>query len=532
MRVAPEHTRNLISAAVLAAISAIAAALILSYGSGLTFLRDEWIFLLYRDGSNLDTYLASHAGHLVAIPAAIYLFLFKAVGPDSYVWWRILGVVVYIASAWLVFALARPRLGGPAAIAPALVILFLGSSWLNILWPFQMAFTGAVVFGLLALLALDMKSRAGDIAACAALVIAVGWSGVAVPFLAAAAAGLVVRRRVGAAWWAVAAPVALIAAWNLRYGVDRPDYAANLPDVPSYALHMLAAIPMGLFGTSQGVGIVLAIAGIGLAAWGLWTVRQSSPLAWEAAAGLLAFVAVTALSRAQDDDPGSNRYIYVSVVFALLLAAGVAPRGVKGNLPTAALLVVAVLTLPHNLGEMKTGRSDLRYTSGIVKAELGAVEISRGTVDPAYSPEMVEFYAVPAGLYLAAIDRYADSPADTPAQITAAREEERRDADNVLVEALPVALRPAPASAARSCRGREVTDGALLPRRGVVITAGAAGPAVAGVRRFADAFTKVGTVPSGASRLLAPPRDLAPSVPWHLGLSEPGAVACPAPVAP
>src|SRR3954447_2045223 len=95
---------------ILAGFSALAAALVLSYGSGLTFLRDEWTFLLYRDGSTVDSILSSHAGHLVAFPATIYLFLFKAVGPDSYVWWRILGLAIYVGTAWLLYLISRPRL--------------------------------------------------------------------------------------------------------------------------------------------------------------------------------------------------------------------------------------------------------------------------------------------------------------------------------------------------------------------------------------------------------------------------------------
>lgn len=521
-----ERLRGASSWLTLALISAVFAALVLSYGSGLTFLRDEWIFLLYRDGSSLDTYLASHAGHLVAIPAAIYLFLFKAVGPDSYVWWRILGTVVYLASAWLVYILCRPRLGAFAALGPALVLLFLGSSWLNILWPFQMAFTGAVVFGLLALLALDLGDRRGDAAACGALIVAIGWSGVAVPFVAAAAAGVVVRQRARRAWWVVVPAIVLLGAWNLHYGVDRPDYAANLRHVPEYALHMLGAVPMGLFGVSLNLGMALAIAGIAVAAWGLWTVRRSSPLAWEAAAGLLAFVVLTALSRAQDDDPATNRYIYVSVVFALLLAAGVAPRSTQKAIPTIAVLAISVLTLPHNLGLLKDGRSDLRYTSGIAKAELGAVEISRQTVDPAYTPELVEFYGVPAALYLRAIDRYADSPADSPEQIASASELDRYRADKVLVQALPVKLLPAGTAAVR-CPGREVRSGHEIPPGGVVIAAGPNSPAKVGARRFADAYIHVGAVPPGQVRILRPPADLASSVRWHMSLRGAGAGACP-----
>ena len=126
---------------VLLAAMAVASVLILHEERALTFFRDEWIFLLYRDGHDLGNLLASHAGHLVLWPAIFYVGMFKAVGPDSYEWWLLAALALHLVVAGLLYAVAKPRIGPVAALAPPIVVLFLGSSSLDLMWPFQMQFT-------------------------------------------------------------------------------------------------------------------------------------------------------------------------------------------------------------------------------------------------------------------------------------------------------------------------------------------------------------------------------------------------------
>jgi hypothetical protein len=67
----------------LAALMAIAAALILCLGRGMTFYRDEWTFVIYRDGHDLTNFISSYTGHLLLWPTAVYLFLFTRSGSTT-----------------------------------------------------------------------------------------------------------------------------------------------------------------------------------------------------------------------------------------------------------------------------------------------------------------------------------------------------------------------------------------------------------------------------------------------------------------
>ena len=58
----------------------------------------------------------------------------------------------------------------------AALLLFLGPAWSDLLWPFELAFVGSVLFGLAMLLALDRDDARGDVAACAFLAISLGFS--------------------------------------------------------------------------------------------------------------------------------------------------------------------------------------------------------------------------------------------------------------------------------------------------------------------------------------------------------------------
>jgi hypothetical protein len=504
---------------VLLAAMAAASLLIVHEERGLTFFRDEWIFLLYRDGHDLENLLSSHAGHLVLWPAIFYVGMFKAVGPDSYGWWLAAALAIHLIVAGLLYMVARPRIGPVAALAPPIVILFLGSSSLDLMWPFQMQFTGAIACGLVALLAINRGTLGGDILAFIALLVTIGWSGVAVPFLGGAAIGLIVGRRFWARCWVVLLPSVLLGIWVIKLGQQHVDYLANLADVPSYVVRLAGAGVSGITGLPQGIAIAIAVLLSVLSAWRLLTLGRSSPLAWEGAGMMAVFLLLTAFSRAQFGDPTTNRYIYVTVAILLVLLIGIAPEGGFGTAGSIAVVALACISIPVNLDDLHAGGRDLRLTSDVAKAELGAVEIARRTVDPNYTPPLRAFYGVPSAAYFAAIDRYASSPAEGPEDIAAADEHARERADTVLVAALPIRLvaKSPPSKGSWLCQAdrsgvRRLTSGVIG------IYSGTTAPTTVSVRRFADRYVNLGTVPARQSRSLVIPADLAPHYRWQVRL--------------
>ncbi len=57
----------------------------------------------------------------------------------------------------------RRRVGPWPALFAAVLLLFLGPAWEVLLWPFEIAFAGSVLFGVAMLLALDRGERRGDV---------------------------------------------------------------------------------------------------------------------------------------------------------------------------------------------------------------------------------------------------------------------------------------------------------------------------------------------------------------------------------
>lgn len=512
----------------MAAVTAIAAGLILYMGRGLTFFRDEWTFVIYRDGHEPANFLSSYAGHLLLWPTALYIFLFRTVGLDHYELYRLAALPWHLVCALLVFLLARRRVGDLVAIAPATIVLFLGSSWMDILWPFQVSFTGAIAFGLAAILVLDRDDLLGDAVVCGCLVVALGWSGAALPFIPGVAVGLLVRHRFWRRVWVVAIPALLYLLWLAKYGEEQIDYGSALAHGPGYALHMVGAGIAGVTGLPLAAGPYLAVALAVLVVARLWRLGRDSALAWEALTMGLAFWGLTALARVQDNDPAAVRYVYPSALFLLLLAIGLAPPRPPRRAFAVAILILTALTLPSNIEGFEEGRDALVFTSNITSAEVGAMQLARGTVAPEYSPELNAFPGLPSAYFFVSVDRYGSSPGDSPAEIAASPEYARRRADATSIAALRVGLRrgrgPRDACREPPAAARE-TEG-ILPSEGLGIRNRSGAPLHVELRRFAHLYShEVGFVPPGAAAVLRVRPDSAPDWPWHFRLRFRGPVS-------
>jgi hypothetical protein len=504
----------------LGVLMAIAAALILYMGRGLTFFRDEWTFVIYRDGHEPANFLSSYAGHLLLWPTALYVFLFRTVGLDHFELYRLAALPWHLICALLVFLLARRRVGDLLALAPAAVVLFLGSSWMDVLWPFQVSFTGAIAFGLAALLLLDRDDLRGDAVVCACLVIALGWSGAALPFLPGVAVGLLVRRRLWRRIWVVAVPAVLYLLWLAKYGEEHLDYGEALAHAPDYVLHMAGAGIAGITGLPLAAGPYLALLLAALVVVRLWQLGRDSPLAWEALTMGMAFWGLTALARVGDNDPAAVRYVYPTAVFLLLLAVGLAPARAPRRAVAVAILALTALTIPSNIEGFEEGRDDLLFTSNVTSAEVGALQLARSSVAPEYSPELNQFWGLPSAAFFAATDRYGSSPADSPAEIADSPEYARRRADATSIGALGVRLRPAGARSSRG--GCTVPEGdaaeleGTLPLRGIELRNRSDAPLRVELRRFAHDYTHtIGSIAAGDAAILRVRPDLERTRPWR-----------------
>jgi hypothetical protein len=540
-------------ALLLAAALAVAAAMTLVLTSELTFLQDTWEFLMFRRDPTVDALLMPHNEHFVIFPVLIEELLLRLFGMSSATPEYVVLTGFLLGTALLLYVYVKRRVGPWPALFATVVLLTLGPAWEVLLWPFEITFVGPVFFGIAMLLALEREDGRGDLLACLCLTAGLGFSGLGIPFLAAAAVAVLQSGR--GRWlrraYVVAVPVALFAAWYVGWGHDAASQvsAHNLlhsPLVVAEAIAVSVGALLGLSSTPVGGtvtplwGGAIALALIAAIVYGQRRRRGFYPGLWPAAAAAAAFWLLMAFNQEPGRTAIASRYQYGGAVFVLLIAANLL-QGVRPSrrVLTAAAAVTAIV-VGLNLVVLQQGRDDLHQQALLTRVDTAAIEISRRTVDPEFqlSPEIAgtsTLVDVFAGSYLTAVDEYG-SPAYTPAELAAVPEQGRRQADIVLSQALPLST---------------VTEvGAYEPGRGgpgcTSVTAGSptevpvapgltrielapGGEAGFSLRRFAVGEYPVVTegAPGGSVTTLRIPHDGA-TQPWYLHVTaEQVARVCP-----
>ena len=533
----PDDPRRHAAPLLLGLALAAAAAVLLTYSSGLAPFQDSWEFLMHRRAFTLDALLEPHNEHIVLIPVLIEQLLLRLFGMGSTLPEFVVLTALLLGTATLVFVYVRRRLGPWPALIAAVLLLFLGPAWQDLLWPFQVGFVGSALFGVAMLLALEAGDRRGDRIACACLAVSIGFSSLGISFALAAAVDVLQRRR-ARGWrrlYVAAAPLAFYALWFAGWGHKAESHLS---------LHNVLVSPRYLLeGVSAAVGSLLALAtvfdeAIGRSSWGYVALgllvaliaygqlRRPgfSPRLWPVAAAAASFWLLAGFNAIPGREAWSSRYLYVGGLFVLLLAADLL-RGVRFNrwgLAAAAAATLAVVGF--NLVPLREGRDFFRDETVLTRSDLGAIEIAAPTVEPSFAltPDVAgtNFLGeIEAGEYLTTVDEYG-SPAYSPAELARASEPGRRQADVVLAHALPLGIElgaAAPAAGAR-CVAVGGAGRRPLPLRpgttAVVLAPG--GPGTVRLRRFGSGYALSSEgIAGGSTTDLSIPRDLA-GRPWQL----------------
>jgi hypothetical protein len=193
---------------------------ILRLERGTTFLFDDWNFLLDRRGMSVGVFLDPHNEHIAILPVAIYKALIAIFGITSDRPFQVAGVLLFLASVVVLYAYLRRRVGDWLALFAAAIVLFLGSAWLDLIWSFQLAFSGSTAAGIGMLLALDRDDQTGDRVVCGLLLVSLCFSSLGLAFAAAALADLALPRRRPRRERAYVPllPLAFFAVWWLGWG--------------------------------------------------------------------------------------------------------------------------------------------------------------------------------------------------------------------------------------------------------------------------------------------------------------------------
>ncbi len=540
--------------------AAASVVLLLVLCSGMTFFQDEWNMTIHRRAFDAESFFAANDIHPVWLIVAIYkaclaLFGMTSVGPL-----RVLSVLLYAATAILLFLYVRRRLGDWLALFPAVVLMFLGPGWNVLLWPFEMTLVGSAAAGLGALLLLDRDDRAGDLGACALLILAMGCSSLGVPFALAAGVDVLVRRRTRG-WsriYVAALPLAVYALWYLAWGHKVPNALSftNVLDTPVFVAESIASALGSLTGLhtaavgSEGTappewGRALLVALAVLVALWLRRERGISPRIWVPLTAAAAFWILGGFDFIPGREPTASRYQYIGGIFIVLILAEVFRGARVSNRTLAILAAVTGIALISNAGPLKEGRALMKQQSELARGELAAIEIARDTVSPefALTPEIAgtsTLVPIDAGSYLSAVEDFG-SPAESAAELPSAPEGVRERVDVVLAHALPLTAisqrdasggsGPAPMAAAPIERARTRGSCLLIPagsaasgapvvlRGSTLVRVGPGAPATLALRRYAEAFAlKGGTIEAGGTTLLRFPRDRS-DVPWQIELT-------------
>jgi hypothetical protein len=545
--------RLLLGAALLAA-----AVLILVLVRHLTYFADSWEFLMNRRHFTVDAVLQPHNEHIVVIPVLIMQVFLRIFGMTSALPEFVVLVIGLSAVAALLFEYVRRRIGPWPALFAAALVLFLGPADEVLLWSFEIAYVGSLVFGLAMLLALESRTRRGDVIACVCLILSFGFSSLGIAFLLAAAVAILIgpretwKERVRERGFAVVIPAVLYAIWWLGWGHNAETHLTlhNLLASPSYVAESIAAGVGALSGLSTNpetlasetawgqIFLVALVISLGLL---IRHRRRIDPVLWPVLTAALANWFLAAFNYIAGRDPDVSRYQYVSAIFVLMILAALL-RGTR--IPKKALIVGAVLTalaIGPNLVVLHKGREHFAAETILTRSDTAALEIARPTVAPefAFAPEVAGTGAlidIEAGKYFEAVDEFG-SPAYSQAELETAAPQGRRQADIILARALPVSsllrlggYRAAVAPGCTSAGGEEGAPEVELAPGPNRIEVPPGTEANSSIRRFSEVGefpVSLKAIPAGSEMILRIPHDKS-ARPWvvHVESTDPVEV-CP-----
>jgi hypothetical protein len=424
--------------------------------------------------------LAPFNSHLPLGGRFVYELVFAAFGAD-YTVFVLVNIASLFACVALTFELARRRIGAIAALAPCIVLLFLGFAREQLLWPLDFNTAASLAAGLGAVLALQREDRRGDVLACVLLALSIAMIELGLSFALGIAAWLLIRRRSDALRraWIVLAPLALYVTWWIwarKFGQSETT-AGNLHLIPETFLHGAAAALGSLTGTNTIVagayvtpvtwfGRALAVAaGVAVLVRLLLGGLPRTIWIWLLVLGSYWLLLAVAARPAE-----GSRYILVAAVLLVLIAADAINRRLSEGV-SLALLALALVALPANIAQLTEGRADdtLHHDPPVSSTEFAMLELARAHVDPDFvvtaDPRVAEvdgglFIGIPAGAYLEAAE-HNGSIAYSVDEVREADEGLRLIADSSLIGALGIEAEASASPPPRAgCRTVAVAPGA------------------------------------------------------------------------
>jgi len=324
------------------------------------YFRDDWGFLTGRSLGSVKDLFTPWDTHWSTVPIVVFRVLYKAVGLRSYKPYQAVVVGLHLTAVVLLRVVMRRAGVGPwLATAAAGALIFFGPGSEDILWAFQIGFTGSLVFGLTELVLCDHEGGLEwrDALGVVAGVLALMSSGVGVVMALVVGLAMLLRRG-----WKIAAVLSapLAAAYGLYWLAERPQ-TTNPFGFPklSVILRWVRSAEIGAFRALGHYPVVswlllaVLVGGLALALSRHPRTRLRGELALPLSLlmGGLVFAVLTAIGRwpAGENGARAGRFVYLSaalLVPALAVAAQAIAR--RWRLATPALVVLFLIAVPAN----------------------------------------------------------------------------------------------------------------------------------------------------------------------------------------
>jgi hypothetical protein len=523
---------------ILGAAMAAAAALILYLNRGTTFFLDELPLVYNSSGLEAGELLEPSNGHLGLTTRLYFKAILETFGAD-YVVFRVVHVVTALLAGALFYALAKRRIGALPALAPTLVVLFLGSAWVHVLTPQGFGVVLCVAAGLGALLCLERSGKGGDAAACALIILSVATYTIGLAFLVGAAISVLLRPDRRRRAWIFLIPLALYIAWWLGTQDDASSSAgeaklSNVLLIPNFVADSLAFATAAVSGlgydfahgapspdVEPGWGMVVGT--LAVIALALRIRRGGVPVSlWVSLGIVLAYWSLGALVTDAVRTPGEDRYVYMGVLGVLLVATDAA-RSIRFSKPgLLGLFAACAISLATNIAFLRDGATYFRDAhSTPTRAQFAMLELARDRVDPDFDPGVDFLVPVSAATYFTVVDHYGSLGLPLP-ELERESEPVREQADQTLAAALGLRLKPTAAGARGECR----EERAAAPGGGVAFELPTGGASLRATDSGELTVGQFGSTPSARVGSLSPretstlriPADSSPK-PWHASVT-------------
>ncbi|MBV9952892.1 MAG: hypothetical protein JO291_13125 [Acidimicrobiia bacterium] len=365
------------------------------------FHGDDWSFIFGRSAHSANDLFRPSNSHWSTVPILWFRLLYATVGLRAYWPYQLVVVTMHLAACCIVRGLMRRSGVHPwIATAAATALVFFGAGYANVIWAFQIGFSGALAYGLGQLLLADHDGPLGkrDYIALGVGALALMSAGVGVITVATVGLAMLLSRG-----WKVALfhTVPLAAFYLVWASITHPDTSGPLGYPPlrvmwRWLLRGETGLFLALGGSLLVAWILFAFTAVGTT-WA-WRTTDRAGTALRAAiptamlVGNLLFT-LTACAGRWNLGIGtsrSSRFLHIMAAFtmpaialgATVITTQLARLGPVGKIAVPAACVILLLGVPPGLDDYRAPPFNAGYYRAQKRVLLNITRVPEAQLAP------------------------------------------------------------------------------------------------------------------------------------------------------